>query len=288
MSNSEAVDTITRGLEEGSKKPRKPSKSIESRDDAIAYLDAVSELFASIPRPGHQGSRMRACMEALIDVGRIQGGPSNIRTTIDELRTFAGTGKNCLWTALKELKDEGWIHLRRKGYQGTPSVWDIRVPHQYRDQFDLLRDQMSENVCVCRDEFINELRIDIIPTKRHRCRYVPVGHDAFLSASTSRTDYGYTSRVQGLGKSGWIIWRFLESHPGWHTSKEISDATTRSRSTVFKVLKLFIGFGMVEKGRDGIKALNVSMDELDDIARAFNTDGSQADRIRIYRSRRSS
>ena len=202
MSDDEAEDTISRGLDAGSANPRGPGDLIKSRQEALDYLEAVSELFARIPRKGHRGSRMRVGMEAMIDIARVQGGPGNIITTIHEVSIFAGSGRNSIGTALGELKDEGWLHLRRRGYQGVPSHWDIRVPTACQDDLrDLLESGSScHAMCISRDEAIHGQRYAYSNTTNRHDR-IPVGHDVFLSPLTSMTEDGLISKAQGLGKS---------------------------------------------------------------------------------------
>ena len=265
LSESEATDVITRGLEAGSDNPRGPGRAITSRDEALDYLDAVSELFARIPRKGHEGIRMRACMEAMIEVARIKGGPGNIATTIREISIFAGTGKGCIQKALGELKSDGWLHMTKKGYQGVASRWDIKVPPEYHAQFDqLLEGRGPGDVSISDTQFIHELRHAKDATNTHP--RIPVGHDVFLSPDTFMTDTGLRSKRQGLGKSAWIIWRYLESPRIWRRQSDIVRATERCRSTVHNVVKALHAHEMVEKGPHGVRALEVSDEHLDLVA----------------------
>ena len=283
LSESEAVDVITRGLEAGRDNPRGPGRAITSREEALVYLDAVSELFARMPRKGYQGIRMRVCMEAMIDIARMKGGPGNVLTTIKEISIFAGTGRGCIQKALGELRQEGWLHLSRQGYQGVPSRWEVRVPAQYQAELDqLLEDREPEDVSISETQFIHELRHAKSPTNTHP--RIPVGHDVFLSPDTFMTDTGLLSKSRGLGKSSWIIWRYLESPRIWRRQSDIVRATERCRSTVHNVVKALHAYEMVEQGPEGVRALEVSDEHLDLVARALKTDGHHKERLKLYRA----
>ena len=83
------------------------------------------------------------------------------------------------------------------------------------------------------------------------------------------------------------MWDYLASEGGWHSQSEIARATGRHRSTVgVAVNERLFPFDLIEKGPLGVRALEVTDEKLDKIAKQFRTHGKRALRIAKYRSLR--
>lgn len=289
LSEEEARFAIADGLKVGAKNPRHPNQKFGSREDALTFLDTVRSIFASVPRNGHRGTRMRTCMEAMILIARDHGGPSNFNATIRQVAIRAGAGDSSMGVALAELCDEGWLYRKRKGFQGVPSRWDIRIPTKYKHLYQApTHEEASEGVWGSRGQVIHDLPVST-SSLTTRQSHIGIGHDAFLSSLTTMTDVGLISKSFGFGKSAWIIWDHLASWGGWHSQTAIAESTGYDRTTVSEVVnQKLVPFDLVEKGPDGVKALFPTDDELDDIARAFSTYDGHELRVKAYRSRRPS
>jgi hypothetical protein len=290
--------TILDGLKAGEKNPRRPDRAINSREEALACLEVIHRIFASIPWPGHRGIRMRACMEAMIQIARKNGGPRNFSTTLEQVAIESGRGRSSMQKAQEELVDAGWLHRKRKGYQGVPSRWDIRVPTAYKPLYRAhTNGNENEWVSDSKTEVIHDLPLD---TKRLTIRQsrIPMGHEAFMSATTimhepdlfrnsDREDIQFSSVSKGLAASSWIVWDYLASEGGWHSQSEIARATGRHRSTVgVAVNERLLPFDLIEKGPLGVRAIDVTDEQLDNIAKQFRTHGKRALHIAKYRSLR--
>jgi hypothetical protein len=227
-------------------------------------------------------------MEAMILIARDNGGPSNFSATTRQVAIRAGAGDSSMGTALQELTKEGWLFRKRKGFEGVPSRWDIRVPNRYKHLDPTLSDEEPhEYVWGSQAQVIHDLPIGT-RSLTTRQSHIEIGHDAFLSPLTTMTEGGFISKSYGLGKSAWIIWDHLASFGGWHSQTSISEATGYNRSTVSEMIKRLEPFNLVEKGAKAVRAVFPTEEDLDDIARVCRTFDAHELRVNSYRSRRPS
>jgi hypothetical protein len=293
LDDEESDGVITRGLSAGTNTPRLPRPTITSRDDAMALLDTIQSTYASIPRGGHKGTRMRTCFEAMLSIARDNGGPRNFSATTRQVAIRGGTGESSMHKALAELQNEGWLYRKRKGTPGTPSRWDIRIPTEYKEleSCSNSEDEVGK-VLGCQREAIHGLRTDLPVTKQYMP--IPIGHDAFLSPLTfiyedDRESKRFFTETLGLNKSAWIVLEYLQRSGGWVRQAEIARATGYNASSIWSVLKSrLIPYDLVEKDpvSKKIQALEVTEEHLQKIAAAFGTDGGHEKRLAQYRSLR--
>ncbi len=123
----EIRDCIHRAFHDSESHPRR-CDPFSGREDALGHVYAMKDALFAYPFPGgHQGARMRICMDALVRLAINRGGPQ-FTAAVTSVAKAAGSSRSRMIKALRECQEAELIKLISPGTAGRGTVWKLTVP----------------------------------------------------------------------------------------------------------------------------------------------------------------
>lgn len=269
LPDGEAHQVVDDGFRYGAQHPRSRPIALRGRDDALEELAAIWSAVRGGIWKGHPGKRQRALLEGMLNLAHHQGGPV-FRAGYRRISLEAGLSHSPTTRGVSELEDQRWLLCLHVGTSSSdPSRWRLRIPSGATRRWNGLTPEPSS--------------VETVPgMQRFDTRVAlgsktPINHDAYREFG--ERDGWSTS---GMKKTGWRIYEHLLRYGDRKTQAQTARETGLSPSTISRNLPALVEEGLVDKSRDGIRAVPRDETYLDRVAARCGTAGSMQRRIDYY------